>query len=234
VRVLVIEDEPAVARVVARALEQETEYAVDVDVSDRVAEGTRRALDESYDAILLDLELPDGNGLEVVRALRNSGRNTPILIMTGRGDDESIVRGLDAGADDYLLKPLNSNDVLRARVRAAIRRGGSGPPDQLSLGELFVDRLARVVTGANGAPVSLTPKEFSMLEYLLLHADQVVSRTELLDKVWNMKFDPGSNVVDAHVARLRQKLRQIISTPEIRTVRGIGFMLSAKPEDDER
>jgi len=229
-RVLVIEDEPAVARVVARALENE--YTV--DVSDTVKEGTRRALGDAYDAILLDLELPDGDGLDVVRALRNEGRTTPILIMTGRGDDEHIVRGLDVGADDYLLKPLNSNDVLRARVRAAIRRGGSGPPDVLSLGDLTVDRLNRVVTGANGTTISLTPKEFSMLEYLLMRADQVVSRAELLERVWNMTFDPGSNVVDAHVARLRQKLRGVISTPEIRTVRGIGFMLTARPEDGER
>ena len=228
-RVLVIEDEPMVARVVARALE--SEYTV--DVSDSATEGAQRALDEPYDAILLDLELPDGDGLDVVRAMRRAGSTTPVLIMTGRGDDEHIVRGLDAGADDYLLKPLGSTDVLRARVRAAIRRGGSGPPDVLTLGALTVDRLGRVVTG-DGKTLPLTPKEFSMLEYLMLRSEQVVSRAELLQRVWNMSFDPGSNVVDAHVARLRQKLRQAITNPEIRTVRGIGFLLTAKPEDDER
>ena len=226
-RVLVIEDDAMVARVVARALEQ-AEYTV--DLSDNATDGAERALRESYDAILLDLQLPDGDGLEVVRALRRVGKNTPILIMTGRGDDEHIVRGLDAGADDYLLKPVGA-EVLKARVRAAVRRGGSGAPDVLVLGALTIDRLARVVNGG-GRTLSLTPKEFSMLEYLLLNAERVVSRAELLKHVWNMNFDPGSNVVDAHVARLRQKLRQAITEPEIRTVRGIGFTLTAKPEDD--
>jgi len=228
-RVLVIEDDAQVARVVARALEQ-ADYAV--DVSANATDGTERALREPYDAILLDLELPDRDGLEVVRALRAADRNTPILIMTGRGDDEHVVRGLDAGADDYIFKPVGP-EVIKARVRAAIRRGGSGPPDLLTQGDLTVDRLARTVTGA-GTPISLTPKEFSMLEYMLLRAEQVVSRTELLEHVWHMTFDPGSNVVDAHVARLRQKLRQIISRPEIRTVRGIGFMLTERPEDGNR
>jgi two-component system, OmpR family, response regulator len=228
-RVLVIEDDAMVARVVARALET-AEYSV--DVSDNATEGTERALRGPYDAILLDLELPDRDGMDVVRSLRAAGCVTPILIMTGRDDDEHVVRGLDAGADDYLLKPV-STDVLKARVRAAIRRGGSGPPDHLVLGDLAVDRLARTVTGA-GTAIALTPKEFSMLEYLLLRAEQVVSRSDLLEHVWNMHFDPGSNVVDAHVARLRQKLRQVISTPEIRTVRGVGFMLSGRPDDGER
>jgi two-component system, OmpR family, response regulator len=224
-RVLVIEDDAMVARVVAKALE--ADYSV--DLSDNAADGTDRALREPYDAILLDLELPDRDGMDVVRQLRAAGCDTPILIMTGRDDDEHVVRGLDAGADDYLLKPVG-HDVLKARVRAAIRRGGSGPPDHLELGDLIVDRLGRTVTGS-GTPISLTPKEFSMLEYLLLRAEQVVSRTQLLEHVWNMHFDPGSNVVDAHVARLRQKLRGVVSVPEIRTVRGVGFMLSAKPDD---
>jgi len=226
--VLVIEDDAMVARVVERAL---ATAGYDVDVSHNATDGTQRALATAYDAILLDLELPDRDGLEVVRALRAAGCNMPILIMTGRDDDEHVVRGLDAGADDYLLKPVSA-DVLRARVRAAIRRGGSGPPESLTLGDLVVDRLGRQVTAA-GTTISLTPKEFSMLEFLLLRAEQVVSRSELLEHVWNMHFDPGSNVVDAHVARLRQKLRQAIAVPEIRTVRGIGFMLTAKAETPE-
>jgi two-component system, OmpR family, response regulator len=228
-RVLVIEDDAMVARVVARALEKD--YAV--DVSDNAKDGAERALGrEPYDAILLDLELPDRDGMDVVRDLRAAGSDTPILIMTGRDDDEHVVRGLDAGADDYIKKPVTT-DVLKARVRAAIRRGGSGPPDQLVLGDLVVDRLGRQVTGG-GSAISLTPKEFSMLEYLLLRAEQVVPRSDLLKHVWQMNFDPGSNVVDAHVARLRQKLRQAIAIPEIRTVRGIGFTLTAKPDDDSR
>jgi DNA-binding response OmpR family regulator len=223
--VLVIEDDAMVARVVARALET-AGYTVDATAS--ANDGLTRASTGSYDAILLDLELPDRDGLDVLRELRGSGLTTPILIMTGRDDDEHVVRGLDAGADDYLLKPV-STDVLKARVRAAIRRGGSGQPDQLVLGDLVVDRLGRQVTGA-GATIALTPKEFSMLEFLLLRAEQVVPRSELLEHVWHMRFDPGSNVVDAHVARLRQKLRQAIELPEIKTVRGVGFTLSPKPQ----
>jgi DNA-binding response OmpR family regulator len=223
--VLVIEDDAMVARVVARALDS---AGYSVDASESASEGLNLATNGSYDAILLDLELPDRDGLEVLRELRGAGLTTPILIMTGRDDDEHVVRGLDAGADDYLLKPV-STDVLKARVRAAIRRGGSGQPDQLLLGDLLVDRLGRQVTGA-GTTIALTPKEFAMLEYLLLRAEQVVSRSELLEHVWHMRFDPGSNVVDAHVARLRQKLRAAIEIPEIKTVRGIGFTLSMKPD----
>lgn len=214
-----------VARVVTRALDS-AGYAV--DVAPNATDGLARANSADYDAILLDLELPDRDGLDVLRQLRADGRTTPILIMTGRDDDEHVVRGLDTGADDYLLKPV-STDVLKARVRAAVRRGGSGQPDQLVLGDLVVDRLGREVTGA-GTAIPLTPKEFSMLEFLLLRAEQVVTRSELLEHVWHMRFDPGSNVVDAHVARLRQKLRQVIERPEIKTVRGIGFMLSAKAD----
>ena len=214
-----------VARVVTRALDS---AGYTVDVSENATDGLSRAKGAEYDAILLDLELPDRDGLDVLRQLRAAGLTTPILIMTGRDDDEHVVRGLDAGADDYLLKPV-STDVLKARVRAAVRRGGSGQPDQLVLGDLVVDRLGRQVTGAGNA-IALTPKEFSMLEFLLLRAEQVVPRAELLEHVWHMRFDPGSNVVDAHVARLRQKLRQAIALPEIRTVRGVGFTLSAKPE----
>jgi len=221
-RILVIEDDRMLARVVERML-GEAGYAVDVTRS--ADEGCQLAITKAYDAILLDLELPDRNGLEVVRELRREGRETPVLIMTGRDDDADIVRGLDAGADDYLLKPVG-HEVLKARLRAAVRRGGATRSEQLVLGGLVLNRLTRQVTG-DGEEVALTPKEFAMLEHLLLHAEQVVTRTELLERVWNMRFDPGSNVVDAHVARLRAKLRTAIATPEIRTVRGVGFTLTA-------
>jgi DNA-binding response OmpR family regulator len=220
-RVLIVEDDAMLARLVERML-AEAGYAVDVTRS--AEEGSHLALTVEYDAILLDLELPDRNGLDVVRTLRREGRDTPVLIMTGHDEEEIIVRGLDAGADDYLLKPVSS-EVLKARLRAALRRGGSGRTEQLVLGDLVLNRLARQVLAA-GKEVSLTPKEFSMLEHLLLNAESVVSRTELLEHVWNMRFDPGSNVVDAHVARLRQKLRSAIERPEIRTARGVGFVIT--------
>ena len=224
-RVLIIEDDRMLARLVERML-VESGYAV--DVTRTAEEGRQLALTGPYDAVLLDLELPDRNGLDVVRALRREGKETPVLIMTGRDDDEDIVRGLDAGADDYLLKPV-SGDVLKARLRAATRRGGATRTEQLVMGELVLNRLARQVFGA-GKEVHLTPKEFAMLEHLLLHAEEVVSRTELLERVWNMRFDPGSNVVDAHVARLRQKLRVVLEQPEIRTARGVGFVITMREE----
>jgi DNA-binding response OmpR family regulator len=228
-RVLVIEDDRMLARLVERVL-GDAGYAV--DITRNADDGRRLALSGDYDAILLDLELPDRSGLEIVRELRRGGDETPVLIMTGRDDDADIVRGLDAGADDYLLKPV-ANEVLKARLRAAVRRGTATRTDQLTLGELQLHRLTRQVFGQQGGvtrEVALTPKEFAMLEHLLLHAEQVVSRSELLERVWNMTFDPGSNVVDAHVARLRAKLRAAIATPEIRTVRGVGFMLSIHPD----
>ena len=220
-RVLMIEDDRRLARIVERAL-GDAGHAVDVARS--ADEGRDRALAHSYDAILLDLELPDRSGLEVLRSLRREGRDMPVLIMTGRDDDEDIVKGLDAGADDYLLKPV-SPEVLMARLRAAVRRGGTNRTEQIAMGDLVMNRLARTVSGG-GKDIALTPKEFAMLEHLLLRAEEVVSRSELLDHVWNMKFDPGSNVVDAHVARLRQKLRGVVARPEIRTARGVGFVLT--------
>jgi DNA-binding response OmpR family regulator len=220
-RVLMIEDDRMLARIVERAL-GDAGHAVDVTRS--ADEGRDRALAHSYDAILLDLELPDRSGLEVLRTLRREGRDVPVLIMTGRHDDEEIVKGLDAGADDYLLKPV-SPEVLMARLRAAVRRGGTNRTEQIAMGDLVMNRLARTVSGS-GKDIALTPKEFAMLEHLLLRAEEVVSRSELLEHVWNMKFDPGSNVVDAHVARLRQKLRSAVARPEIRTARGVGFVLT--------
>ena len=221
-RVLIIEDDRMLARLVERTL---GDAGFTVDVTRSADEGRDAALASTYDAVLLDLELPDRSGLEVVRTLRREGRDVPVLIMTGRDDDQDIVSGLDAGADDYLLKPVNP-EVLKARLRAAVRRGGANRNDQLVMGELAMNRLTRTVLG-NGKDVSLTPKEFAMLEHLMLRAEEVVSRTELLEHVWNMKFDPGSNVVDAHVARLRQKLRGI-TRPEIRTSRGVGFVLTMR------
>ena len=207
------------------------------------AEGARRLLAEGssapFDALLLDIELPDQSGLDLLRGLRDAGDRTPVLILTGRDTDEDVVRGLDAGADDYLVKPVSAA-VLKARLRAAWRRTGDTPADGvpavdarvpyhvgvLTLDKLVVDRLARRVT-FDGHEVDLTPKEFSLVEQLMLRPEDVVSRSELLEHVWQLQGDPGSNVVDAHVARLRQKLRTAAPCPEIQTVRGIGFRITA-------
>lgn len=224
-RVVFVEDDPLLRRFFQRVLE-EARYAVEPAGS--VAEG-RRALLGAHDAVLLDLELPDASGLDLLNELRAGGDRTPVIILTGRGGDEEVVRGLDAGADDYIEKPV-SGSVLLARLRAVIRRGAHQAATRrdaglLTLGPLSLDRLGRRAT-VEGQALDLTPKEFTLLEYLLLCAEQTVTRAELLEHVWELQGEPESNVVDAHMARLRAKLRAVSSRPDIRTVRGKGFVLT--------
>lgn len=225
-RVVFVEDDALISRLFQRLLE-EAQYQV--EAVGTVAEA-RRALLDARDAVLLDLELPDASGLTLLEELRARGDRTPVIILTGRGGDEEVVRGLDAGADDFIEKPVGGA-VLLARLRAVIRRGahqatGRREAGVLTLGSLSLDRLARRAT-VDGQPLDLTPKEFTLLEYLLLCAEETVTRAELLDQVWELQGEPESNVVDAHMARLRAKLRAVASSPDIRTVRGKGFVLSA-------
>jgi len=225
-RVVFVEDNPLIARLFQRVLE---DAHFEVTAVGSVAEG-RRALLASHDAVLLDLELPDASGLTLLEELRARGDRAPVIILTGRGGDEEVVRGLEAGADDFIEKPVGGA-VLLARLRAVIRRGahqatGRREAGVLSLGPLSLDRLARRAT-VEGQVLDLTPKEFTLLEYLLLCAEETVTRAELLDHVWELQGEPESNVVDAHMARLRSKLRAVATRPDIRTVRGKGFVLTA-------
>ncbi len=226
-KLLVVDDDRLFATLVERGLREER-YAVDVAFTG--SEGLMLAHVNSYDGIILDVSLPDANGLQVARELRAAGRSTPILMLTGNTSREDIVHGLDAGADDYLTKPFDI-EVLKARVRALVRRGGAKRTEMLTLGDLVVNRLVHDVR-VNGKPLSLTPKEFSLLEHLILHADQIVTRTTLLEKVWDLHFDPGSNVVDVHVARLRTKLQRSNATARITTVRGVGYRLTLDSDAD--
>jgi DNA-binding response OmpR family regulator len=173
--------------------------------------------------ILLDLMLPKKNGLQVASELRKEGRKTPILMLTARDATEDVVRGLDAGADDYLAKPFKFDELL-ARVRALVRRGGAGRTELLSYGPVELDRLKHVVR-VSGKKLDLTPKEFQLLEHFLIRPEEVLRRTELLEKVWDMHFDPESNVVDVHVGNLRRKLKQAAGEELIQTERGVGFRL---------
>lgn len=220
-RVLVIDDEPAVARWIGRGLE-EAGHAV--DVANGAKEGQTLAASIAYDLVVVDLGLPDGSGLGVVYALRRAGRTMPILIMTGQADDERIIAGLDAGADDFLVKPV-SNGVLQARVRAALRRGGAVRSEEVVLGELALNRLTRKVR-AGAEELDLSPREFALLEDFMLRPEAVISRTDLLERVWGMRFDAGTNVVDSTLSRLRQKVEAAVTTPRFRTIRGVGFALS--------
>ena len=223
-RILVVDDDQAILKLIEKVLRDEA-YAI--DVASTGEEARILALVNEYDGIILDLQLGDRHGFEILQELRRNGRRTPVLLYSGLGDTDSIVRGLDAGADDYVVKPV-SNEELRARVRTLIRRGagGSRVAEQVSVGNLILNRLTRRVT-CDSAEVDLTSMELKLLEHLMLRTGETVSRSELHDKVWDMHFDPSSNVIDAHVARLRKKLQTAGATAVIATRRGIGFVLSA-------
>ncbi|MEX0690756.1 MAG: response regulator transcription factor [Gemmatimonadales bacterium] len=226
-RILVVEDDRKVAGFIEMGLREEG-YAV--DVAKDGDEATVLAHVNEYDAILLDLMLPKKNGLQVAAELRREGRTIPILMLTARDATEDVVRGLDAGADDYLSKPFKFEELL-ARLRALVRRGGAQRLERLSVGQLELDRLKHLAYGA-GTLLDLTPREFQLLEHFMMHPGNVVRRTELLEKVWDMHFDPESNVVDVHVGNLRRKLKAAGLDGVIETVRGVGFrLLSAVPEE---
>ncbi len=219
-RILVVEDDRKVAGFIEQGLKEEGHA---VDVAPDGDEATMLAHVYDYDVILLDVVLPRKNGFQIAAELRREGRTTPILMLTSRDATEDVVRGLDAGADDYLAKPFRFDELL-ARVRALHRRGGAARLDVLRHGRLTLDRL-RHVAAWDGDPLDLTPKEFQLLEYFLLHPEEVVRRTTLLEKVWDMHFDPESNVVDVHVGNLRRKLERAAGGTVIATVRGVGFTL---------
>lgn len=223
-RILVVDDDRAILKVIDRVLRGES-YAVDLAASGE--EARTLALVNEYDGIILDLQLGDRHGFEILQELRRNGRRTPVLLYSGRSDTDSIVRGLDAGADDYVVKPV-SNEELRARVRTLIRRGASGGSrvaEQVTVGNLTLNRLTRRIL-CDSFDVPLTSMELKLLEHLMLHSGQLVTRSDLNEKVWDMHFDPSSNVIDAHVARLRKKLKAAGASAAIETRRGIGFVLA--------
>lgn len=226
-KILVVEDDRKVAGFIEMGLREEG-YAV--DVARDGDEAVMNAHINEYDAILLDLMLPKKNGLQVAAELRREGRVTPILMLTARDATEDIVRGLDAGADDYLTKPFKFDELL-ARLRALVRRGGAKRLERLQVGILEMDRLRHEAYAASER-LHLTPKEFQLLEHFMLNPDRVVRRTELLEKVWDMHFDPESNVVDVHVGNLRRKLREAGQNGIIQTVRGVGFRLVGSTNHD--
>ncbi|HKG96094.1 MAG TPA: response regulator transcription factor [Gemmatimonadaceae bacterium] len=221
-RVLVVEDDADVRELVRILLREEGHAA---DVAGDATDGALLARTNDYDLIVLDVRLPDGDGVEIARTLRREGRLEPILMLTAQRTPEEVVRGLDAGADDYLTKPFEP-EVLKARVRALLRRAAPTRADPLACANLVVNRLTRQAL-VDGVRLPLTTKEFAMLEYLVLHADEVVTRAQLLEHVWERHRDPDSNVIDVHVARLRAKLRETASAARLETVRGVGFMITA-------
>ncbi|HET7789786.1 MAG TPA: response regulator transcription factor [Gemmatimonadales bacterium] len=229
-KVLVVEDDRKVASFIEQGLREEG-YAV--DIAPDGDEATMLAHVYEYDLLVLDVMLPKKTGLQVAGELRREGRKTPILMLTARDTTEDVVRGLDAGADDYLTKPFKFDELL-ARVRALVRRGGAERTELLNYGPIELDRLKHKVK-VGGKTLDLTPKEFHLLQHFLLRPEEVVRRTDLLEKVWDMHFDPESNVVDVHVGNLRRKLQSASGANLIHTVRGVGFRLQLPDQspDDE-
>lgn len=226
---LVVEDDPAISRFVVRGLREE-HYRV--DLAEDGATADRMASAEAYDAIVLDVQLPLLSGFALCRNLRRDGIDTPVLMLTARDAIGDRVEGLDAGADDYLVKPFAFDELL-ARLRALTRRGRTRHLDAtLTYGPLTIDTVTHLVRAA-GRPVDLSATEYRLLEHLLRHPDAIVSRDQLAEHVWGGEYDPFSNVADVYVGYLRRKLRAAgVLEPLIHTIRGMGYMLKVRrPED---
>jgi len=219
-RILVVEDERRVANFVCRAL-RENAYAV--DLADTGEKALEMASETPYDSILLDVRLPGLSGIQVCRELRDSKIDTPILMLTARSLVEQRVEGLDAGADDYLTKPFAVAELL-ARVRALVRRQSSKHRSPLRYGDLELDSQRRRVT-RSGRQITLTSKEFALLEFLISRAPDVAPRTEIIEHVWDSNFDSETNLVEVYINRLRQKLSPEGTPRIIHTVHGIGYCL---------
>lgn len=222
-RVLVIEDDIKAAGFITKGL-RESGYVV--DHAEDGHQALERALSETYDVMVVDRMLPGPNGIKVVETVRSEGIATPVLFLSALGDVEDRVDGLKAGGDDYLVKPFALSELL-ARIEALTRRGkAQGEVTHLSVGDLELDILSRKVT-RQGQRVYLHPREFKLLEYFMRHAGQVVTRTMLLENVWEYHFDPQTNVIDVHISRLRQKIDKPFDTAILQTVRGAGYKLEA-------
>ena len=222
-RVLVVEDTQRMAQLLRRGLAEEG-YAV--DVVGTAEDAVWMATENDYDAIVLDVILPDGDGFDVCRRIRAAGRWAPVVMLTARDGIDDRVRGLDTGADDYLTKPFSFAELL-ARLRAVMRRGGDRRPSVLVVGDLTMDP-ARWEVRRGNQPVALTAKEFALLEYFMRHPGEVLSRTRIIEHVWDFDFETDSNVVEVYVRYLREKVDRPFGRRSIETVRGVGYRLQAE------
>jgi heavy metal response regulator len=222
-RLLVVEDEKKVASFIKQGLEEEG-YAVDVTGYGK--EGLGMALDRLHDLIILDISLPQMDGLQVLKRLRQQRVNTPVLLLTVRATIEDKVLGLDAGADDYLTKPFAFQELV-ARVRALLRRRAEAEPALLQAADLILDPAQRIVS-RGGEKVELTAKEFALLEYFMRNRGRVLTRTMIIEHVWNYDFDTMTNIIDVYVNYLRKKIDSGREPKLIHTVRGAGYVLKAE------
>ena len=222
-RLLLIEDDPGVAAYIEKGL---NESGHTVDPASDGKSGLALATSEDYDAMIIDRMLPGIDGIKIVKSIRAAGIDTPILILSALGEVDDRVVGLKAGADDYLTKPFAFSE-LYARLEALQRRSTAsiGKDTSLKVGDLELDQLSRTASRA-GKAIELQPREYRLLEYLMRHAGQVVTRTMLLEHVWDYHFDPQTNVIDVHISRLRGKIDKGYSTALLHTVRGAGYMIN--------
>ena len=221
-RILLVEDDPDTARHVQRGLAESMHV---VDHTDNGNDGLGLALTEHYDVVIVDRMLPGRDGISLIKSLRETNQRLPILILSALGDTDDRVAGLKAGGDDYLAKPFAFSELL-ARVEALQRRTQQDVvTTTLQVGDLTVDLLSREVRRANQL-ISLQPREYRLLLYLVQHANQVVTRTMLLETVWDYHFDPQTNVIDVHISRLRSKIDRDFDSPLLHTVRGAGYVIS--------
>jgi two-component system copper resistance phosphate regulon response regulator CusR len=223
VKILVVEDEAKAAAYLRKGL---TENGFVVDVASQGDEGLRRASSGDYDVIILDVMLPGRDGWSVLKELRQAGKQTPVLFLTARDAVHYRVKGLELGADDYLVKPYAFSELL-ARVRSILRRGPSRQPETIHVGDLELD-LVRHRATREGQRLELTPKEFALLSLLARRAGEILSRTLIAEQVWDQNFEGDSNVVDVHVRRLRAKVDDAFDRKLIHTVRGVGYVLEER------
>lgn len=217
-RVLVVEDNPKMGGAIKKGLE---EAGMIVDNAERGYEGEELAKMNEYDVIILDVMLPDRDGIDVCRSLRRMEVTTPILVLTALSQTHQKVEGLDAGADDYMAKPFDFDELL-ARVRALLRRGQAGEARTLAVADLELDLYSRVAV-RQGQMIELSNKEFGLLEYFMRNEHRVLSRTQIAQKVWDMNFEPTSNVIDVYVSALRKKVDKDFDRDLIHTVKGVGY-----------
>ncbi len=223
-RILIIEDEVSLLQQIAAAL-RDKGYAV--DVAGDGEEGLFMGMEVTFDLAVIDLGLPGMSGMEVIRQLREAGRRLPILILTARGRWQDKVEGLASGADDYLVKPFHMEELI-ARINALIRRSAGWAQPRLSCGPIALDTTTQTVT-VNATPVELTAYEYKVLEYLMVHAGEVVSKTDLTEHIYDQNFDRDSNVIEVFVGRLRRKIDPLDQFDPIETLRGRGYRLNVSP-----
>ena len=221
-KILVVEDDKVVAEFIAKGFRQENHS---VDVSESGDQGLVLAMSNTYDVLVVDRMLPGVDGLALIRALRASGDQTPVLVLSALVDVPERVKGLETGADDYLVKPFAFSE-LSARVNVLARRAAPRAEEgvELEVGDLRLDRLAREAV-RGGKRIPLKPREYQLLEFLMRHPGQVMTRTMLLERVWDYRYDPTTNVIDQHISQLRKKIDRGFDAPLIHTVRGAGYVL---------